>query len=130
MKHWYRTYFPEPNWIKIPLRYKASPIGSRLDMKYVKEIKSTITRAHEFEDHDGVIYKLKILGRGEELFFQKGNAALICEISARYAAIDPKTIHKWDNGNKISDEERALILEKIIELYKKAYKDDLAVFKN
>lgn len=39
MNHWYRTYFPEPNWIKIPLSYKANPMGSKLDMKYIKEIK-------------------------------------------------------------------------------------------
>jgi len=99
-------------------------------MRYVKEIKSSIIGAHEVEEQDGMTYKIKILGRGEELFFQKGNDALVCDISARHAVIDPKTIRRWDNGKKISDEERALILEKIIELYKKAYKDDLAVFKN
>lgn len=47
-------------------------------MKYVKEIKSTITGAHEFTDEDAITYKVKILGRGEELFFQKGDDALIC----------------------------------------------------
>lgn len=99
-------------------------------MKREKEIKSTITGAHEFKDNDAIVYKIKILGRGEELFFQKGDDALICEISARLAVIDPKTIKKWDNGNKISDEERTLVVAKIIELYKDAYKDDLKIFKN
>jgi hypothetical protein len=99
-------------------------------MKREKEIKSTITGAYEFRENDTVIYKMKILGRGEELFFQRNEDALICEISARLAMINPKTITKWDNGNKISDDERTIIVEKIIELYKKAYKDDLEVFKN
>ncbi len=95
---------------------------------YVKEIKSTITGAYEIDGKDGHKYKLKILGRGEELFFQKDDNALICEISARHVAIEPKGIRRWDNGYKISDEERTLILETIIDLYKKAYKDDLVVF--
>lgn len=97
-------------------------------MKYVKEIKSTITGAYEIKDNGG-IYKIKILGRGEELFFQKGDDALICDISARFAMIDPLSIKRWDNGSKISDEERTLILAKIIDLYKEAYQDELAVLK-
>lgn len=95
-----------------------------------KVIKSTITGAHEFMEDDSVIYKIKILERGDALFFQKNDDALICEISARLAMINPATINKWDNGNKISDQERTVIVEKIIELYKRAYKDDLAIFKN
>ncbi|PRD54740.1 hypothetical protein [Sphingobacterium gobiense] len=94
-------------------------------MNREKEIKSTITGAYEFKDEDGVIYKMKILGRGEELFFQKGDDAFICDISARFSVIDLKSISKWDNGKKISEEERASLLAKIVELYKKAYKDDL-----
>lgn len=98
-------------------------------MNRVKELKATITGAHEFEENGTVLYKIQILGRGEELFFQRNNDALICDISALLSMINPKTITKWDNGNKILDEERTSILEKIIELYKKAYKDDLKVFK-
>lgn len=93
-------------------------------MNYVKEIKSTITGVYEIKD-DGIIYKMKILGRGETLFFQQGDDALICDISARFAVIDPKSIKQWDNGNKISDEERMIIVDRIIEMYKQAYKDDL-----
>lgn len=72
-------------------------------MKRATEIKNTIAGAHEFTDKDATTYKLKILGRGEELFFQKGEDALICGISARFALIDPKSIKSWDNKHKISD---------------------------
>ncbi|WP_343565697.1 hypothetical protein [Sphingobacterium sp.] len=98
-------------------------------MNRAEETKSTITGVYEFKDEDGVIYKMKILGRGEELFFQKNGSALICDISARFSVIDPESIRQWDNGKKISDEERAFLLAKIIELYKKAYKDDLTCLK-
>ncbi|WP_343534800.1 hypothetical protein [Pedobacter sp.] len=98
-------------------------------MNYVKEIKSTISGCHEIKEEDGTFYKIKILGRGEELFFQKNNDALICDISARFAVIDPKSIKRWDNGTKIADEERQLILTKIIALYAQAYQDKLEVVK-
>ena len=98
-------------------------------MKRATEIKNTITGAHEYTGKDAITYKLKILGRGEELFFQKGEDALICHISARFALIHPKSIKSWDNKHKISDEERTALLAKIIELYKKAYKDDLEILK-
>ena len=97
-------------------------------MNREKEIKSTITGAYEFKENGGISYKMKILGRGEELFFQKGDNAIICDISARFSAIDSQSIKRWDNGKKISDEERAVLLAKIVELYKKAYKDDLKEF--
>lgn len=96
-------------------------------MNRVKELKNTISGAHEFKDSDGTMYKMKILGRGEELFFQIGDDALICDISARFSVIDQMSIKRWDNGHKISDKERALILVKIVELYKKAYQDDLTL---
>lgn len=96
-------------------------------MKYVLEIKSTITGAHEYTDEAHVQYKIKILERGELLFFQQGDHALICAISARFSAIDPQSVKRWDDGRKISDEERATILQKIVDLYQKAYKDDLKI---
>jgi len=98
-------------------------------MNRAKETKSMITGAYEFRDEDGFIYKMKILGRGEELFFQKNGSALICDISARFSVIEPKSIRRWDNGKKISDEEREVILTKIIELYEQAYQDKLTVLK-
>ncbi|WP_313492027.1 MULTISPECIES: hypothetical protein [Sphingobacterium] len=98
-------------------------------MSYVKEVKSTICGFHEFKEKDGTTYKIKILGRGEELFFQKNDNALICDISARFAVIDPTSIKRWDNGSKIYDEEREAILVKIIELYEQAYQDKLEVLK-
>ncbi len=98
-------------------------------MNNVKEIKSTIAGCYEIKEEDGTHYKIKILGRGEELFFQKNDSALICDISARFAAIDPLSINRWDNGCKISEEEREGMLEKIIELYQQAYYDKLEILK-
>lgn len=96
-------------------------------MQRAKEIKDSLTGAFAFIDQDAATYKLKILGRGEELFFQKGDEALICDISARFPLIDPASIKRWDNRRKITEDERIDILSTIIGLYKQAYKDDLEI---
>lgn len=100
---------------------------------YSKATKATInelktdSRAYRYEE-DGNKYGLLILYRGETLFYQENDRALLCEIAARFAFINPDTIAHWDDNTAIGTEERAVILEKIITLYKKAYKDDLKIF--
>jgi hypothetical protein len=87
----------------------------------------TDQRAYRYEE-DGNTYGLLILYRGETLFYQENDRALLCEIEARFAVINPETIAQWDDNTEIGTTERAAILEKIITLYKKAYKDDLKIF--
>ncbi|SFW57920.1 hypothetical protein [Chitinophaga sancti] len=100
---------------------------------YSKATKATLndlksdSRAYRYEE-DGNKYGLLILYRGETLFYQENDRALLCGIAARFAFINPETIAHWDDNTVINTEERATILEKIITLYKKAYKDDLQVF--
>lgn len=99
---------------------------SKATKAQLQELKGTDT-AYRTEE-EGNRYGLKILNRGEELFFQQNEDALICEISASLLLINPTTIKEWDNGKKISEEERAVLLEKILRFYKEAYKDELRVF--
>jgi|GEM_PF-916228 hypothetical protein len=87
----------------------------------------TDQRAYRYEE-DGNKYGLLILYRGETLFYQENDRALLCEIEARVPVINPETIAHWDDNTEINQAERAVILEKIITLYKKAYKDDLKIF--
>ncbi|MGN7824823.1 hypothetical protein HGH92_23120 [Chitinophaga varians] len=94
----------------------------------IQQLKSDVNGVHRFVDGENK-YGLLIIARGELLFFQENDKALICDVSARYALINPATIKKWDNGDKISDAEREEIVQKIILYYKKAYRDDLKIFK-
>ncbi|WP_343671965.1 hypothetical protein [Chitinophaga sp.] len=99
---------------------------SKATRAIINELK-TDQRAYRYEE-DGIKYGLLILYRGETLFYQENNRALLCEIAARFSFINPETITHWDDNTVIIREERAAILEKIITLYKKAYKDDLKIF--
>lgn len=95
----------------------------------IYELKADTARVHRFDD-SGTSFGMLIIGRGEELFFQKGDRALLCEISARYALINIKTIKRWDDGTVITDVEKRELIPEIIKIYKLAYRDDLKVFEN
>lgn len=99
---------------------------SKATIDIINELK-TDQRAYRYEE-DGNKYALLILYRGETLFYQENDRALLCEIAARFAVINPETIAQWDDNTDINPDERAAILDKIMTLYKKAYKDDLKIY--
>ncbi|GAA0538000.1 hypothetical protein LX66_2025 [Chitinophaga japonensis] len=101
---------------------------NKSEQAQIKELKANIDGVHRFTDGTDK-YGMLIIARGELLFFQENDKGLLCEISARYSLINPKTIKQWDNGDKISEEEKDQILAKIIHFYKIAYKNDLTVYK-
>lgn len=71
----------------------------------IGSLKIDFEKVHRFEKN-GESFGLLILGRGENLFFQKNDKAFICDISARDAELDKSSIKKWDDGTKISLEQK------------------------
>ena len=100
---------------------------NKATLAQIKELKADINSVHRFTEGNDQ-YGIYIIARGELLFFQQNDAAFLCDISARDALIIPDTIKSWDNGKKITAEEKPALLETIIRLYKQAYKDDLTIF--
>ncbi len=94
------------------------------ELSYVKELK-TDKSAYEYVDADFGVVRLLIVYRGERLYFQIGNEAIICEISARDAMLSKKSLKKWDNGRALDELERERIAAIISKYYKLSYKDDL-----
>ena len=90
----------------------------------VNSLKNDFERVHRFKEN-GENFGLLILGRGESLFFQQGDKALICDISAIHSELDKSSIKIWDDGTKISSSQKQEIVSKIAELYQKFYEDEL-----
>lgn len=63
-----------------------------------------------YEEHG---YKIRIVECGEGLFYQEGDRAMICDLDIHGYAIPIKSIKKWDDGTKITEEERDRIKERI-----------------
>ncbi|MBN1984451.1 MAG: hypothetical protein JW795_23195 [Chitinivibrionales bacterium] len=72
-------------------------------------------------------YRIKIIYRGEHLFYQQGERALICAIDPIDNIIYKKSLKHWDNGKKISDEEKKIICDRIIRYFKVYQKEDAIV---
>lgn len=98
-----------------------------MNAEEIKEIQALKSKdgVHRFTDGDNTKIGILILNRGEQMFYQENDKGFICEISARNSIVFTKTIKKWDNGKKISTEEKDKIIERIGKSYKMAYQDEV-----
>jgi len=81
-------------------------------LEHISELKSDLT-IREKKDRHGK-YKVKILYRGEGLYYEDDNKALICEIGLLpKIVLFTKTIKKWDNGCKVTNEEKLKIYSRL-----------------
>ena len=91
------------------------------------ELKKDQLKVHRYQDASGS-YGIRVLGRGENLFFQKNDKAFICEIDSREGLIFPKSVTKWDDGKKISAKEKEQIVTLLLFLYRKFYNKEGRLF--
>ena len=69
-------------------------------------------------------YAIRVLGRGENLFFQKNEKAYLIEIDAGNGFINSKNIQNLNSSKKISKVEKEELLKMVVYLYQKFYNDD------
>ncbi|WP_224240703.1 hypothetical protein [Hyalangium gracile] len=63
-------------------------------------------------------YRIKTLGRGEMGFYQQNDRALLFEQIAGYGIIVKKSIRRWDTGEKVTEAEREVIVQRISDYMK------------
>lgn len=95
------------------------------ELNYIKELK--VYKTYEYHDESVGTIRLLIIYRGERLFFQVNEKALICEISARDSMLSKKSLKKWDDGSSIDTEEREQLVALIAKYYTLSYKAALVV---
>ncbi len=90
-----------------------------LKSKYIEELKKYDTSARMIEDNKELNYVIRILNRGEELFYFDKNKdkALIIDIQVRNGAIFSKSISKWSDGEEISEEIKNNIVKRLINYF-------------
>lgn len=72
-------------------------------------------------------YAIRVLGRGDMLFFQEDEKALICEVDAANAVIFAKSIKNWNNTKKMPADERKRVVELVFELYRRCINNNVVV---
>lgn len=95
-------------------------------MEYTQKLLKDAT-VDRFYTENGNMYGIMVLGRGENLFFQENDKALICEIDAIDSIIYAKSIKSWDGEKKMNGAEKNRVLELIKYYYKIVYKSNLQV---
>lgn len=85
---------------------------SKADLDHLRELKQAepFTGFRE-RTAAGEDCKLQILGRGELAFYQQGDRALLLEVLAGRGVVFACSIRRWDDGKKVTDEEREVVVE-------------------
>lgn len=83
------------------------------EKEYIKELKLDESTGVMIEDNFVEGYRIRLIERGERLFYQQGENALICDIQIRNGSIFRSSIKKWDDDSIITEEEKLIILERI-----------------
>ncbi|MEZ0539975.1 hypothetical protein [Fibrella arboris] len=84
----------------------------------IQELKAQTNHGPMVEVNSVDKYKIMIIGRGEQLFYQQEDRALLCDIQVRNDLIYQNSIAWWDNGNAVTESEKSIILERLINYFK------------
>jgi hypothetical protein len=104
---------------QMPKRFRN--LAQELTYNYIQELKTRHDKAYKVECESGADCYARILHRGEQLFFQQGGKAIICEISVTEGLLDMKSIKRWDDGSKITDAERESIKQCLSAFFQNTY---------
>ncbi|PRQ02442.1 hypothetical protein ENSA5_22600 [Enhygromyxa salina] len=75
----------------------------------------------------GDFAKVRFVMRGEWAFYQEGGRATLLEAFAGRGVINRRSIKRWDNGKKITDEEREGIIERVSVALRQAGNEEIRV---
>jgi hypothetical protein len=92
--------------------------------KVVREYIESLKRAEPFtgfreQASDGSEVKIQIVGRGEVAFYQRGERGLLLDVLAGRGILFAQSIRRWDTGEKVTDLERAQIVEDVSNVLRK-----------
>ncbi|HDS1154188.1 TPA: hypothetical protein QDZ66_005044 [Pluralibacter gergoviae] len=96
------------------------------ELECIKELRQD-SSVYSYQDKVLGVVRIKVIYRGERLYFQIKDRAIICIISARDAMLSKKSLKKWDSGEKIDSDEVELLCNTIQKYYAKSYSDELII---
>lgn len=100
-------------------------LAEQLEYEHIQDLKKNHEGAYSVElDKTGICY-IRILNRGEQMFYQENDRAFICEISVLHDIVFSKSIKKWDNGEKVTEQEKNDIKNKITFFFKQYHNTDI-----
>jgi hypothetical protein len=92
--------------------------------EYILELMNNPT-VNRIADEAGNRYGIRVLGRGENLFFQENDKALICQIDAVNGVIFTKSIKNWEGQRRMDANEKSRVITLLEKYYKQVYNPDV-----
>lgn len=99
------------------------------DKEYIAELKAETYSAPMIEDNKTQNYRIKILHKGEQLFYYDKvlDRAIIIEIQIRDGSIFEKSIETWDDNENILKNDKIIIIDRVKEYFIKYQKMEAVV---
>lgn len=105
---------------------KINNLAEELEYGHLQELKENNRTAFLVEDTENSKVYMKILNRGEQMFYQENDKAFICEISVLHDVVFTESIKKWDTGEKIKPQEKEKVKNNIQKFFKNNYNTDIS----
>ena len=95
-----------------------------MDIGYIKELKNDAATGLMIEYNYADNYKIRIIYKGEGIVYHdiQLDRATIIDIQIRNGSIFESSIVKWDNDDPISEQEKKIIVERLVLYFKKYQK--------
>lgn len=84
----------------------------------LEDLKDESTRGPRVENNEVEDYRIRIVRRGEGIFYQEGTRALICVTDPFEPIVVLASISKWDDGAVVTNEERETIMVRLKNYFK------------
>jgi hypothetical protein len=85
----------------------------------IKNLKADNSTGKYIETNSRENYKIRVVRRGEGIFYQDGDRALICPTDPFLPIISVSKASRWDDGERPTEEEISKMKERIIKYFQK-----------
>jgi hypothetical protein len=82
--------------------------------EYIQWLKADPYWGVQVRVSDAEDYRIKTVSRGEQVLYQENERAVLVDIDSAQNALATKSIRRWDDGTPVSDEERAIIVQRLV----------------
>jgi len=104
---------------------KAKNLWDQLEREQLLDLKKNLDKAHSLGLGDGVTCHVRILNRGEQLFFCMAGRACMAQISTTHGLLYRSSLKVWDDGSPIFEVEKTVICQAIVASCRRHYQLDL-----
>jgi len=100
-----------------------------MELDYIQELKNDQAVGPIVEYNIVSNYKVRIVNRGERLFYQEidSDRAIIIDIQVRNDTIFENSLIRWDNGKNIAADEKEIIIKRVISYFSRFQKTDVSI---